>query len=422
MVSDLRGDIAMPASPEADTSAEPGRYVSGSAPAAAAAPSAGRTAVRIDVVRAASCLTAEISASAVRDNLALLRKLVGPDVRICAAVKADCYGHGLDVLAGVIASRSDGLAVATAAEALHLRELDYPGPVLMLFPPGPHASDDLLGELLSADIRLTVVSPAEVVSIARAARRYRLTAGVHVKVDTGMCRGGAPPCEVPGLVRRIGAIHRVQLQGLYTHFACADEADKTSACEQMTRFKSVACDCRSEGVVLHAANSAAIIDMPATHLDMVRPGIAIYGYQSSESMLNLAALHPSLRLTGRLMQVKTVPAGGRCGYGLTHMFDRPGRVGLVPVGYGDGYLRSFSNRAHMRIAGRYVPVRGRVSMDQTIIDLTDVPQATEGDEVEIISPNPSDPHSVESLARLAGTIPYEITCGLGNRVQRELVD
>ena len=425
---DPRGDTAVPTSSQTGASAESGRYLSDSdaptpaGPAVVDAPSVERSAVRSDLVRASSCLTAEISASAIRDNLALLRRLVGPDVTMCVAVKADCYGHGLDLLARVIGPRSDGLAVATASEAFRLRELGYDGPVLMLFPTGAGASGELLGELLAADVCLTVVSGGEVVSIARAARRYRLRADVHVKVDTGMRRGGACPCDVPSLVRRVRNIHRVELRGLYTHFACADEADKTSACEQMTRFRRVAHECRSKGLVLHAANSAATIDLPQTHLDMVRPGIAVYGYQSSESMLNLAALHPSLRLTGRLMQVKSVAAGDRCGYGLTYMFDRPGRIGLVPAGYGDGYLRSFSNRAHMRIAGRYVPVRGRVSMDQTIIDLTDVPQAAEGDEVEIISPNPSDPHSVESLARLAGTIPYEITCGLGNRVQRELVE
>ena len=407
-----------------------GEYVSHAAPptvpaevpASLAAPPDKRRAVQIEVVEAASCLTAEISASAVRHNLALLRNLVGPGVEICVAVKADCYGHGVDVLAGVIASGCDSLAVATAAEALHLRELGYRGAVLMLFPPGPHAPQDLLAELLAADIRLTVASEAEVLSIARVARLGRLTAGVHVKVDTGMFRGGAPRCSVPALARQIRAIHRVQLQGLYTHLACADEADKTSACDQMECFKRAAYECGTTGLVLHAANSAAVIDMPSTHLHMVRPGIAVYGYQSSDQMLNLAALRPALRLTGRLMQVKDVAPGTRCGYGLTYTFDRPGRIGLVPVGYADGYLRIFSNRGQMRIAGRTAAVRGRVSMDQTIIDLTDVPAAQPGDEVEIISPNPTDPHSVENLARLAGTIPYEITCGLGSRVKRELVD
>jgi len=420
--------VSAPAGPrQADPS---GRYVSHAAPALvpaevpashAAAP-AERHAARIEVVEAASYLTATISASAVRHNLALLRGMVDPGVEICAAVKADCYGHGIDVLWEVIASGADALAVATAAEALHLRELGYAGPVLMLFPPGPHAPADLLAELLAADIQLTVVSAEEVLSIARVARLHRLTAGVHVKVDTGMSRGGMRRCDAPSLVRRIRTIHRVTLRGLYTHLACADEADKSSAWEQMRCFDRAAYECGTRGLVLHAANSAAVIDMPSTHLHMVRPGIAVYGYQSSDQMLHAAPLRPALRVTGRLVQVKDVAAGTRCGYGQTYRFESPGRTGLVPVGYADGYRRCFSNRAQMRIAGRDVPVRGRVSMDQTIVDLTDVPQAREGDEVEIISPNASDPHSVESLARLAGTIPYEITCGLGSRVKRMTVD
>ena len=154
---------------------------------------------------------------------------------------------------------------------------------------------------------------------------------------------------------------------------------------------------------------------------MIRPGIALYGYQPSDQISTRLPLRPCLRLTGRLMQVKDVPAGSRCGYGLTYRFDRPSRTGLVPVGYGDGYLRSLSNRATMRIRGRDVPIRGRVAMDQIIIDLTDVAGAKVGDEVEIISSDPSAPHSVENLARLAGTIPYEITVRLGRRVRRRLV-
>ena len=154
---------------------------------------------------------------------------------------------------------------------------------------------------------------------------------------------------------------------------------------------------------------------------MVRPGIAVYGYQPSDQMHNRLPLRPALRLWGRLMQIKTVPAGSRCGYGLTHTFDRPSRLGLVPVGYADGYLRSLSGKGVMRVAGREVAVCGRVSMDQVIVDLTDLPQVRVGQKVEIISPDPAAPNSVEGLSRLAGTIPYELTCRLGPRVRRVLV-
>lgn len=155
---------------------------------------------------------------------------------------------------------------------------------------------------------------------------------------------------------------------------------------------------------------------------MVRPGISVYGYQPSDEMHRKVALRPALRLVGRLLLVKDVPAGGRCGYGLTYTFEEPGRIGLVPIGYADGYLRCLSNRSTMRVCGCDVPVRGRVSMDQTIVDLSDVPQARAGDEVEIISSDGASPHSVENLARLAGTIPHEITSPLGRRVRRKKVD
>jgi len=242
-------------------------------------------------------------------------------------------------------------------------------------------------------------------------------------IDTGMTRPGVPAGQAPQLIAAARAAPHVKLTGLYTHLAAADEADKTSARGQLAAFdRAVEQSGGRAGLTLHAANSAAAIDLPESHLDMVRPGIAIYGYQPSDEMNTRLPLRPCLRLTGRLMQIKPVPAGSRCGYGLTYEFPRDGRVALAPVGYGDGYLRCLSNRSTVRVRGADVPVRGRVSMDQLILDVTDCPAAEVGDEVEIFSPNPADPHSVENLARLAGTVPYEVTCRLGGRVRRILVD
>jgi alanine racemase len=374
-----------------------------------------------------SYLTAEISASAIRANLGLLRQQLSPAVKLCAVVKADCYGHGLDVLLPVIARGADFLAVATAEEAIHLRRLGYDGPVLMLFSACACANGQqraaALPELVARHVTLTVVAPAEVAAVARAGELVGAAADVHVMIDTGMTRSGIAAAGAADLVGRIRRDPHVRLTGLYTHFASADEADKTFTKQQLERFLAVvdACGPR-EGLTLHAANSAATIDLPETHLDMVRPGIAIYGYPPSRQMHTRLPLQPSLRLTGCLMQIRDVAAGSRCGYGLTYTFTRPSRVGLVGVGYADGYLRCLSNRTTMRVRGRDVPARGRVSMDQVILDLTDVEEAEVGDEVEIISPDPDAPHSVVGLAALADTIPYEITCLLGRRVRRVLVD
>ena len=261
---------------------------------------------------------------------------------------------------------------------------------------------------------------ADLAAISAAASQVGQPASVHVKIDTGMTRSGIGAEEAPALVHQARRQPGVALAGLYTHFASADHADKRSAHEQLDRFSAAvrACGSDAAGLMLHAANSAAAIDLPESHLDMVRIGIAMYGYQPSDEMHTRLPLRGILRLVGRLVQVKEVAAGARIGYGLTHRFDRPAKVGLLPIGYADGYCRCFSNRAVMRIGGRIAPVRGRISMDQTAIDLTDLPEVRVGDEVEIVSPDPEAPNSVESLARLADTIPHEITCGLGARIRR----
>jgi alanine racemase len=355
-------------------------------------------------------LTAEISASAVRHNLQLLRACVGADVRICPAVKADCYGHGLEILWPVIAEEADAMAVASAAEAIELREMGYGGEILMFFTVcscvNGGAVHRTLKELMNRNVTLTVVSSADAEAAARAAGELGIEAPVHIKIDTGMGRSGVLHNSAPDLINRVRRERSLRLAGLYTHFATADEADKSYSLTQLDNFRNVLDTCRGqEDLMIHAANSAAAIDLPVSHFDMIRPGIAVYGYQSSDEMHNPLPLRPCLKLTSLLMQIKDLPSGARVGYGLAHTFDRAARVGLVPVGYADGYSRCLSGKVSMRIAGADVPVCGRVAMDQVIVDLTNVPSAQIGDEVEVISPDPSAPHSVENLARLAGTIP-----------------
>ncbi len=388
-----------------------------------------RQAVRIDPPEGfdtLSYLRAEISASAVRENLSRVRGCLSPRTRLCAVVKADCYGHGRAQLGDILAQGADWLAVATPIEALDLRRTGYDGRLLVFFSSCAHADGaelrEALRELIARKVTLTIAGFDEVACVAEAARSAGAVADVHVKLDTGMTRSGILAEQAPRMLAAIAEHDSIRLGGLYTHFAAADEPDASFAAEQFDRFGRAVKACGSPKVMLHAANSAATIALPYTHLDMVRPGIALYGYAPSDALRGRVALRPSLRLTGKLMQTKDVPAGTSCGYGLAYRFERPSRVGLVPVGYGDGYLRCLSNRAQMRVAGGWAPVRGRVAMDQTIVELTDIPSAKVGDEVEIISPDPGAPNSVANLARLAGTIPYEITCLLGARVRRVLVD
>lgn len=373
-----------------------------------------------------SYLTAEISASAVRENLTLIRGLLSPRTKLCAVVKADCYGHGIDLLLPTISALADHLAVATPDEAIHLRRLGYNGPIIMFFSACAYSDGtdlrDALEQLVAHNVTLTVVNAAEIAAVAQAGQRVGAQPQVHVKVDTNMGRSGILWEQAHTLIQQARRQSAVRLTGVYTHFATADEIDKDFARDQLRNFlEAIKNGGGPGGLTLHVANSAGTIDLRETHLDMVRPGIAIYGYQPSDEMATRLPLRPAMRLWGRLMQVKTVPAGSRCGYGLTYTYNRDSRVGLVPIGYGDGYFRSLSNKATMRVRGRDVPIRGRVSMDQAIIDLSEVPDAAVGDVVDILSPDVSAPNSVENLAKLAGTIPYEITCRLGRRVRRVLV-
>ncbi len=371
-------------------------------------------------------LTAEISAAALRSNLAHLRSLLAPGVRLCPVVKADAYGHGLAVVLPILAPLVDGLAVATPSEAVRLRGLRFDRTLLTFFSMLGFMDlgerREALSELLASEAILTVTSDGEAALIAEEARRAGRRAIVHVKIDTGMARSGVWHDEAAGLLGRIREHPDLRLAGAYTHFATADEGDREFAAEQLTRFHAaVAAGGGRDGLCLHAANSAAVLELPESHLDLVRPGIAVYGIRPSAAVGD-GALRPALRLKGRLMQVKTVPAGTGCSYGLEYTFTRESRVGLVPVGYADGYLFALGGRASVRVRGADAPVRGRVTMDQIVVDLTAIPGAAVGEEVEILSPHAADPHSAEGLARLAGTIPYEILTRLGTRVRRVLVD
>ncbi len=416
-----------------------------------------------------SYVTVETSAGAVRHNLRLLRESIAPGVKLCLPVKSDCYGHGLSLLLDVVAPLVDCLAVAAPEEAIEVRRLGCKLPLLCFFSAAAYLDgrerDDALREMIANDVMQTVVSRDEVEPIARAARHLGRRAKIHVKVDSGMGRSGIPARETAELADLIRREDALALCGVFSHFAASDQADKTFTHRQLACFQQAVAPFRTFPVprtppaprtaavpaafttspvpaaqntqdsnlttnsftppnnfTVHIANSVATIDLPAAHFDMVRPGLAAYGYQPSQHLKNHLPLRPALRAVARLMPVKEIAAGDSCGYGLTYTFTRPSRIGRIAIGYGDGYLRCLSNKSTVRIHGVDVPLRGRVSMDQIIVDVTDVPQARLGDEVELISPDPAAPHSVENLARLAGTIPYEITCLLGGRIRRVLVD
>lgn len=326
----------------------------------------------------------------------------------------------MEVLFPVLAELTDGFAVAAPLEALELRSKGYHGFILCFL--SAYFDDfKVQDELVWQEITQTVMSKSALESIEASAKRVGKPAKVHLKVDTGMGRLGVPASQAPALIQAIRQSDDVELTGIYTHFATADESDRTATQKQLELFRSILPDDRQH-IVFHAANSAATLDWPEAHFDMVRLGIAVYGCHPSDTLLKRADLRPCMSVMAKLIAVKHMPTGSRSGYGLTHRYERDSRVGVVPIGYGDGYFRNLSGKAVVRVNGVNAPVCGRVSMDQMTVDVTDVPDVKVGDNVEVISPDPSAPNCVENLARLAGTIPYEITCHLGHNMRHQLVD
>ncbi len=371
-------------------------------------------------------LRAELSAAAWRHNVAAVRGLIGPDVALCAVVKANAYGHGLEALLPEMRDAVDWLAVTLPATALRVRELGWRGPVLAFFRAAGSAPREMveskIEELARADVTVTVAGAADLDLLAVTAARVGRPVDVHLKIDTGMTRSGVLPAGAGEWIGRLRGHSGVRLTGVYTQIAAADSADLDSARRQLEVFEEVLSAAGgADGLLVHAANSAATLALPESHYDMVRPGLALYGCYPTPEMARPLPLRPVLRLCAQLLEIKTVAAGSRTGYGLTHTFERESRIGLVSVGYADGYPRILGGRATMRVQGFDVPVCGRVSMDQVVVDLTGAPGCEIGDEVEVISNDPLSPHSLERLAELAGTVPYEISCGLGLRVERRLI-
>ena len=283
-------------------------------------------------------LTAEISAGAIRENLALLRGRLARGVKLCAVVKCDAYGLGIQHALPALIGGADWLAVATPAEAMELRDLGWDGPVLLFFGPEIYASA-VLAELLRRDVTLTVADAADLAPLAEAAAEAGTPAEVHVLIDTGMTRSGIHPDDAPSLLAAIADHAHLRLTGVYTHLACAEDADKTDARGQLERFERALREYPvPAGVLRHAANTAGLLDLPESHFDLVRPGLGVWGYLPSSELQAPLPLRPALRLTAPLMDIKPVAAGTRAGYGGTFTFTRDCRVGLVPVGYGDGHV------------------------------------------------------------------------------------
>jgi alanine racemase len=372
-------------------------------------------------------LTAWINTQAIRDNLAQIRQHIGPTVAICVAGKANAYGHGVGIVVPVLQDAGVAMiATATLDEAIEVRRLNWSRPILCLGVGFALSRDaeraDRIAAAIGNDLSLSPTTPRDLKDLNLAAGKLRRVARVHVNVETGMGRLGLPHDQAFELCRWAVQLRHIRLEGVYTHLANAESLDPADANNQLDRFQSFIHRINAADIhvpYLHAANSAATFALPESRFDMVRPGFAVYGYRPGPNTPDAVTLKPALKLTARLALIKDIEAGQSIGYGSVYVTQRHTRIGVIPVGYNDGYLRSLSNRAIMTLGQHQLPVLGRISMDSTVIDLTDLPDPHLGQEITVISDDPAAPNSAENLAKLMDTIAYEVTCLVGHRAKRQ---
>jgi len=370
---------------------------------------------------------AEIDLDAIAHNVRQLREITLSSARLLVAVKANGYGHGATQVAQTALKHgASDIGVARIDEGIALRKAGISAPILIF----GYTSPAHIKQLVQFDLVPTISSFDYGLEMARAARNSGHTLAVQIKIDTGMGRLGLPHDDLcrqdnSSTADKICMLieqENLRLQGVYTHFATADHADTTYAKHQFDRYTQLLTQLQARGVrvgLRHAANSGAIMQMPETHLDMVRAGISVYGlYPSGEVDRNLIDLKPALSLKARIIHIKDVLTGTSISYGCTYKTEAPTTIATIPIGYADGFQRLLSNKGAMLVGGYRVPIVGRVCMDLTMIDVGRVPQAKIGDEVVLIGVQGDQVITADEIADSLGTINYEIVSALTERVPR----
>ena len=364
---------------------------------------------------------AEIDLDAIAHNAREIKKLTGNRVELMGAVKADAYGHGVfEVVHTLLNNGVNQLAVSMLDEAIQLRKMGIGVPILILGYTDPARAD----EIVLNEVTQTVFTPDLAQALSIAAVRLGRNAKIHVKIDTGMTRlGFMPGYSAVKSIAEIGTMPGLIIEGIFTHFASADEDVKDYTMMQFERFMSVCSELSRVGIhipIKHVCNSGGIIQYTQMHLDMVRPGIILYGlYPSNEVSRSSINLKPAMTLKANIVHVKDVDKDTCISYGRTFRTSRKSRIATVPIGYADGYTRLMSNKGRMLVNGEFVPVVGRICMDQCMIDVTDLEKEVHvGDEVVIFGNQGGASISVDEIAAKVGTINYELICIIGKRIPR----
>ncbi|HEX3048139.1 MAG TPA: alanine racemase [Bacillota bacterium] len=361
---------------------------------------------------------AEIDLAAIRHNLGEIRRMVGPSVEIMAVIKAEAYGHGaVPVAKTAIRHGAGSLGVFLPEEGIALRKAGISVPILVFEP----LQENQAESFARYDLTATVCIAEAVSALSQAAVRQGKVTNVHIKTDTGMGRVGLQPGVVSDFIGQITSLPGIKVSGIFSHLATADETNKDYARRQISVFSELLQQLKSAGRAPeknHLANSAGIIDLPEAHFNMVRPGIMLYGlYPSAEVNHSKVNLAPALSLKARVTYVKRVPEGSGISYGQKYHTRRETTIATIPIGYADGWSRILSNRAQVLINGKKFPVVGTICMDQCMVDVGDEPVSL-GQEAVLIGAQGQEAITAEMVAAQLGTINYEVTCMLSDRVPR----
>jgi len=363
---------------------------------------------------------AEIDLSCISGNIREIKRVLSPKTKFMAIVKANAYGHGAVEIAKTAGSAgADYLGVASLGEALELRSASVNLPILVLSET-PHAFAE---RVIDAGISQTVYTSELAQVLSDTARQKGRDVKVHVKIDTGMGRVGVMPDKAVALVKKIASLPNIFLEGVFTHFAKADDPGSDMTLMQFEKFRGLLQEIRSHGInvpIKHCANSAAMLCFPRTHMDMVRIGICMYGLYPSDAARDKVHLRPALSFRTKVLYIKEVPAGTPLSYGATYLTPASTRIATLPVGYADGLSRGVSNKGSVLIRGKRYPVVGRVTMDMILVD-AGRDRIEVGDDAVIIGEQGRERITADDVAMMDETINYEVVCGIGKRVPRVYV-